>query len=132
MIFKNETLEVGDYVAFQASAVPLPEVQAAVISVKNGNLEVISTLLVPFSHSGIFTEDEISKIKVIYPADITIPRESRGRSFTKGQLVSAEIKGVGTKSGKVIAAFDGIVVAQKKDGELITAGAMHFSPICRG
>ncbi|HRY60262.1 MAG TPA: hypothetical protein P5096_02700 [Patescibacteria group bacterium] len=129
MIFKNLQLETGDFVAFQTEAVPLPEVQAAVIGIEDGVLEVMSTLLAPFQHNGKFTEDEVGQIMVVYPSAIAIPRESRGKNFSKHQGVSVIIKGGEEHRGEVVAAFDGIVVARRSDGELITGGASHFNAV---
>lgn len=126
MIFKAVEVEVGDFVSFQTRVVPLPEVQAAVIGVVDGVLEVISTILVPFQHSGQFTEADVDQIIVVYPSAVAIPRESRGRGFTKNQRVAATLKDGTERQGEVIAAFDGIVVARKSDGQLFTGGAMHF------
>ena len=129
MFFKGVFLETGDFVAFQTNAVPLPEVQAVVIRVKNGVLEVMSTVLTPFQHGGKFTEDEIGQIMVVHTADVAIPQESRGKNFAKNQKVSVEIKGGEIHHGEVVAAFDGVVVARQNDGQLITGGASFFNKI---
>lgn len=129
MKFKDKDLGVGDFVAFQTASVPLSEVQAAVIRVEDGVLEVLSTLLVPFQHNGRFTEEEVDMIEVIYPAEVAIPQESRGKRFAKGQHVSVELRDKSTEQGNVIAAFDGLIVAQREDGELITGGANFFNAI---
>jgi len=127
MIFKNQKMETGDFVAFKTKAVPLPEVQAAVISVENGVLEVLSTILLPFKHGGKFTEAEVDQIMVVYPAEVAIPQESRGKGFPKNQKVSVVIKNGEKHYGEIVAAFDGIVVARKNDGQLITGGSMFFN-----
>lgn len=129
MIFKGRQLETGDFVVLQTEAVPLPEVQAAVIGVENDVLEVISTILVPFQHGGKFTEDEVDQIIVVYPAEVAIPQESRGKSFSKHQRVSVIVQGGEKHQGMVVAAFDGVVVARKSDGKLITGGASHFNAV---
>jgi len=125
MLFKGQQLETGDFVAFQSKTVPLPEVQAAVIGIENGVLEVMSTLLAPLNHSGKFTEDDVDRIIVIYPAEVAIPQESRGKGFQKHQKVSFIIQGE-EYQGKIVAAFDGVVVARKSDGQLITGGVSQF------
>mgnify|MGYP001178346980 CR=1 FL=1 len=129
MIFKNLQLETGDFVSFQTKSVPLPEVQAAVIGVEDGVLEVMSTLLAPFQHNGKFTEDEVGRIMIVYPSAVAIPRESRGKNFSRHQKVSVTVKGGKKHRGEVVAAFDGIVVARRSDGELITGGASHFNAV---
>ncbi|MCC6639350.1 hypothetical protein IT409_02210 [Candidatus Falkowbacteria bacterium] len=126
MIFLGVTLNPGDVVSLVAKTVPLPEVQVAVITVSDGVLEVMSTLLAPFKHSGFFEEANVTSISVILPAEEVIPRESRGKQFKKGQHVSCDIKGE-KHEGFVIAAFDGIVSAQRIDGEYLTGGANHFT-----
>ena len=126
MNFLGITLNTGDIVSLTAKSVPLPEVQVAVITVKDGELEVMSTLLAPFRHSGLFKEADVTSINVILPAEDAIPRESRGKKFKKGQHVSCDIKGE-KHEGFVIAAFDGIVSAQRIDGEYLTGGANHFT-----
>lgn len=131
MEFKKRKLGVGDIVALQTSVLPIPEVSAAVIRVEGGVLEVLSTFLVPFNHNGIFTESDVDRIEVIYPAEVAIPKESRGKGFSKGQYVRVNVEGVGSQGGRVVAAFDGIVVAQREDGELITAGASFFEEILK-
>ena len=129
MIFKGQQLETGDFVAFQTKAVPLPEIQAAVIGVENGVLEVMSTFLTPFQHGGKFTEAEVDRIMVVYPAEVAIPQESRGKSFPRHQRVSVVVQDGEEHQGKVVAAFDGVVVARKGDGQLITGGASHFNAV---
>lgn len=127
MIFKGKKIGVGDFIVFQTTAVPLPEVQAVVIRVeKNGVLEVLSTLLVPFGHDGRFTEKEVKEFQVVYKASEAIPLESR-RNFRKGQLVSTRVHGK-KETGRVVAAFDGIIVAKHSSGTFITGGASFFSP----
>ena len=129
MIFKGQKLEVGDFVAFQTKSVPLSEVQAAVINVEDGVLEVLSTMLVPFQHGGKFTEDEVDQVLVVYQAEVAIPQESRGKRFSKNKKVSVVVQGGNRYEGEVVASFDGIVVARRSDGELITGGASHFTAI---
>jgi hypothetical protein len=133
MIFNGLQLQIGDLVAFTTSAVPLPEVHAAVIDVKDGVLEVMSTLIVPFQHSGMFNAGEVQEIAVIYPADVAIPQESRDKSFRRGERVDVTVRGedgvMVQVSGDVVAAFDGIVVARRQDGQLITGGASHFNAV---
>ena len=102
---------------------------ATVIDVQNGVLEVMSTILVPFQHGGKFTEDEVEQIVVVYPADVAIPQESRGKGFSKNQRVSVVVRDGGRHEGEVVAAFDGVVVARKSDGQLITGGASHFKAL---
>ena len=126
MKFLGITLKQGDIISLTAKSVPLSEVQVAVIAVKDGVLEVMSTLLAPFKHSGLFKEADVTSISVILPAEEAIPRESRGKQFKKGQHVSCDIKGE-KHEGFVIAAFDGIVSAQRVDGEYLTGGANHFT-----
>lgn len=125
MFFKGVTLEVGDYIAFTSDQVPLPHVEAAVIAVKDGVLEVLSTFLVPFQHSGLFMEEQVKNLEVIHPAEIAIPQESRGRRFAKGQEVLINLQGHDVRA-KVVSAFDGVVVARNGEDMLITAGALRF------
>jgi hypothetical protein len=129
MLFKNIEVNTGDIVSLQASSVPLSEVQGTVIDVKEGVLETMSTLLAPFKHSGLFNEDEVSKIKVICSAEIAIPRESGGKGFTKGAYVATQVEGKGVQTGRVVAAFDGVVVAQREGGEFIVGGSSFFEKI---
>ena len=126
MIFKGKKIGVGDFIAFRTTAVLLPEVQAVVIRVeKNGVLEVLSTLLIPFGHNGRFHEKEITELIIVYKASDVIPRESR-KNFRKGQLVSTCAHGK-KETGRVVAAFDGIIVAKHSSGTFITGGASFFS-----
>lgn len=129
MIFKSVEVGTGDFVSFQARTVPLPEVQAAVVEVADGVLEVMSTILAPFQHNGKFTEAEVDRIMVVYPAAIAIPQESRGRGFSQSQMVSAVLSDGKEHRGEVIAAFDGIVAARQSDGQLFAGGAMHFHAV---
>lgn len=126
--FKGVQIETGDVVVFRTPRVPLPEVQAAVMGVEeNGQLSVLSTLLAPFQDNGLFSEDEINGLlTVVYPAEIAIPQESRGKSFKKGEGVTTTI-GNQRFTGKVVAAFDGLVVALTSDGQSFTGGASFFS-----
>ena len=126
MIFKNQELEIGDLVVFESKSIPLPEVQASVIGVENGVLEVLSSFLVPFQHDGRFTENEVIRIMVASPSKIAIPQESGSKKFSKHQSVTAVLQDGRKHQGKVIAAFDGVVVARKDDGQLITGGASFF------
>ena len=125
MTFKNVELATGDLVEFVSGSIPVPSIPAVVIDVKDGVLEVMSTFLVIFQHSGKFTPDEVLAIEVILPAAFAIPQESRGRNFTQFQKVTTSVNGQECQ-GKVIAAFDGIVVAQQEDGELVSGGALRF------
>ncbi len=128
MIFKNQKLESGDFVAFKTKSVPISEVRAAVVAVEDGVLAVISTMLKPFQHNGNFTEEEVEQIVVVYPAEVAIPQESRGKGFYKNQRVSAIVRGK-EHEGKILAAFDGIVVA-RESGQLIIVGkASSFNAI---
>jgi len=126
--FKGLPLESGDIVAFTTTSVLLPEVQATVIEVKDGVLEVLSTLLLPYKHIGRFKEEEVGQIELIYPAKIAVPRESGQKKFQKDQSVSTLVGKV-SHQGKVIAAFDGLVVARQDDGQLITGGASFFNRV---
>ncbi len=127
MIFKNVALSAGDFIAFKTPSVPLQEVQAAVINVEDGKLEVMSTLLAPFQHSGIFTEAEVGEIIVVYPASISIPQESGKKKFIKDQKVSISLKNGTTACGCVVAAFDGVVAARTNEGIFIVGGASFFT-----
>ena len=122
MNFKGVELEIGDHIAFETSEVPLPHVEAAVMGVKDGILDVFSTLLVPFQHSGFFSEDSVGEIEIVRKAKEAIPSTS---PFEKDQEVTCEVKGT-TRRGFVIAAFDGIVVMKSGD-DFVTAGADLFS-----
>ena len=126
MRFKDQQLETGDFVMFETDIFPLLEFQAVVIDIKNGVLEVMSTLLAPFQHSGKFTEAEVDRIRVVYPAEVAITQES---GFRRYQRVSVVFQGCEEHQGEVVAAFDGVVVARKGDGQLITGGASHFSAV---
>lgn len=132
-VFKGQTLHPGDIIAFTTSIVPLPEVQAVVIAVHDGVLEVMSTLLAPFQHSGHFAENNVGQLLVICEAEEAIPRETRGK-FSRGQAVRtsvhdrhhdrlAEFRSV---TGNVLAAFDGVVVMRCADGQLVTGGIDFF------
>jgi hypothetical protein len=129
MTFKGQNLETGDFVSLKTDTVPLPEVQAVVIDVENGVLEVLSTFLAPFRHSGRFTENDVSNIMVVYPAEVAIPRESGKRCFLKNQKVFCIVNGRRKYQGRVVAAFDGIVVIRTSDDQLIAGGASHFNAV---
>ncbi len=126
MLFRKQNIEIGDLVALRSNAVPLPEVQAAVININSDEIEVLSTMLIPFKHNGKFKKGEVDEIVMIHPADYAIPQESRGK-FQKEQTVTVTVKGR-KETGSVIAAFDGIIVAQrKKDGKFIVGGMSYFN-----
>lgn len=131
MTFKGIEVGTGDIVEIIAHSVPLPSVQVAVIGVTpNGELEIMSTLLAPFQHSGLFPESDVSQIVLVRRAEEAIPAESRGKGFSKGQPVHTYLKRQGeTVYGNVIAAFDGIVVARHSDGQFITGGASFFEAV---
>lgn len=124
MKFKNVHLETGDFVSFQTKIVPLPEVQAAVLDVKDGALIVMSTVLAPFETGGKFTEEQIDRIKVVYPANVAIKQESNGK-LSNHQRVYCIAEG-DTHYGEIIAAFDGVAVMLKDNGEFIHGGVSHF------
>lgn len=128
MVFKGLEMETGDFVAFQTKVVPLPEVQAVVIDVENGVLEVMSTILTVFKCGGKFRDDQVDRIMVVYKADVAIPQESRGKNFPKHQRVSVVVKGK-EYFGIIIAAFDGVVVMRGDDGQLITGGASFYNAV---
>lgn len=123
MMLSGVGLNRGDLIHLRCRAIPLPEFPAAVIRMHDDELEVLSTFLVPFGHNGVFPVADIECLALVHPAAQAIPAESRG--FVEHEIVSAEI-GEYRQYGRVIAAFDGIVVAEREDGELITGGAMHF------
>lgn len=133
MTFRGQELEIGDFVAFTTPTVPFPEVQAVVIDVENGVLEVMSTLIAPFHHSGKFTEDEVVRIMVVYSAEVAIPQESRDKNFRKGERVVVHAQRVDGEMtyviGYVVAAFDSVIVARRTDGQLITGGSTHFTSL---
>jgi|GEM_PF-2934512 len=130
MRYKGVDVNVGDFVALRSKSVPLPEVQAAVIDVEHdGNrLVVISSFLVPFQHNGEFPSDDVTDFMVLYPAEQAIPLETREKAFQKDQRVFATIRGERMEGG-VIAAFDGMVLARRDDGQLITAGIPHLQAV---
>ena len=128
-MFKGLKLETGDIIALQSKTVPLPELYAAVIGVKEEVLEVFSTMLVFFQHNGYFATDDVEKIQVVHPAEFAIPQESRGKGFLKNQVVSVVVKTGQKYIVKVVAAFDGIVIAQTEDNQYITGGASYFDEI---
>jgi hypothetical protein len=130
LIFKGQELHVGDFIAFQSPLIPLPEIQAAVIDVKDGVLEIVSTLIAPFRQGGKFKETDVtSEIVIVYPAEEAIKKESRSWNFSKGQRVRVTVKGGEVMEGNVIAAFDGVIVAQRDDGLYITGGASFFKKV---
>ncbi len=126
MVFKSVVLEVGDFVAFTATSVPLPEVQAAVVDVEDGVLEVMSTLLKPFQHSGKFREDEVGEIMVVYPAAIAIPQESGREDFAPQRRATCVFEGR-QYEGRIMAAFSGWVYMQADDGTPLTGSPNHFN-----
>lgn len=128
MRYKGVEVNIGDFVVFRSKSVPLPEVQAAVIDVENDTLVVISSFLVPFQHNGEFPADDVTDIIVVYGAEQAIPQETRDRAFKKDQRVFATIRGERMEGG-VIAAFDGMVVARRDDGQLITGGVPHWQAV---
>ena len=111
----------GDIIEFSSPEVPLPYVQAVVIEETPDHIEVMSTLLVPFQHSGTFQRDRINIAGVVCPASEAIKRET---GFDEGELLTCNIG-----KGRAVAGFDGIVVIQREDGELITGGSSHFSRV---
>ncbi len=126
--FKGVALLRGDFVAMRTRTLPLPEVQAAVMEVKDGVLDVFSTMLAIFQHNGLFTEDEVIEIKVVYPAAEAIPRESRGKNFAQHERVAAVINGT-RYEGRVVAACDGIIAVHTDDGQTFSSGASHLNPV---
>ena len=125
MIFMDVEIEVGDMVSIISPTVPLPHIPASVIDVEDGVLKVMSTLLVPFQHSGKFSRQDVSDFEVMAKAEHTIPREARNFDFRKHTLVETTIQGRCVQ-GQIIAAFDGVVVAKSGSGKLVTGVTNHW------
>lgn len=125
MIFKGLELDIGDHITFKTSEVPLPKVEAAVVEVKGDTLEVFSALLGPYQHSGMFAEDVVGRIEIVRKASEAIPLASRGK-FVKNEEVIWNGPGL-TREGKVVAAFDGIVMIILPDGKFGTSGVSWFT-----
>ncbi|HSR54125.1 MAG TPA: hypothetical protein VLV83_25125 [Acidobacteriota bacterium] len=126
-IFKNIEINPGDHVAFRTSpsVIPLPHMEAAVVEVKDGRLEVFSTLLVPYRHSGFFSEEEVLEIEVFRPADEAVKMGSRGK-FERGQRIACTIEKEGRVECTLYAAFDGVVSGWTDDGVNVTGGINQF------
>lgn len=113
----------GDIVQIRASDVPLPEFPAVVINVTATQLEVMSTLLAPFQHSGKFNLNDIETITV-HPAEGAVEKET---GFPLGAHCRTRVKVGGSfQEGKAIAGFDGVLVIERADGELITGSKSYF------
>jgi hypothetical protein len=120
-------LETGDIISFQSDDVPLPEVQAVVIEDNGEVIQVMSTLLVPFRHSGDFERSKIRNLTVIRSAGEAVPLESR-RGWRRGQMLKV-IKGpYATTFSYLVAAFDGICVC-RSNRQWLTGGASGFVPV---
>lgn len=130
MIFKGIEIGVGDLIGFTTTVLPIPrsaEITAAVIEVKEETIEVMSTQLVLFGYGGIFEKEEIDNIRIIKRAEESIPEQSGSfAKFKKGDLVSAIVDGKKLQ-GRVIAAYDGIIVALQDNGECLTSGAYFLT-----
>ncbi len=128
--FKGVQIQTGDRVAISTPTIPLPcSIDACFTHIdEDGNLNVFSTLLVPFKHSGIFKENEIEEIKVTLPAEKAALMESRNENLKHGMQVYCLIRDE-QMEGQLIGAFDGIVAAITPEGKFITGGSKHFKPI---
>lgn len=112
--------EPGDYIDFRHPDVPLKEIQAAVIEDQGDNVEVMSTLLIPFKHSGIFDKARMTGTVVVHPAAVAVPQESR-RDWMPGQMLTTD-----DDEGCLVAAFDGVVACKHKSGQYLTGGVSFF------
>lgn len=123
----EDKFQTGDFIAFQSSDVPLPEVQAVVIEDNGDTVEVLSTLLVPFQHSGTFKRSEMKNLMLVYPAGVAVPRESR-RDWRRGQLLRVTKGPHENVVAPLLAAFDGVCVCKVPDfhGKWLTGGAAGF------
>lgn len=124
--FKGIALTPGDRLSLVAKSVPVPCFQASVVSGDDTRIEVISTQLAIFRHSGTFTADDVEMVVVDYPGAEAIPLESRRDDLYLGQAV--KVDGQGDDVFTVRAAFDGWVVASFGDDveRLVTGGSSFF------
>lgn len=125
-IFNGVTLEQGDIIQFRAKSVPLPYVEAAVMGIsEQGHLDTFSTLIAVFRHSGVFSSEDVSDLRVVTRAVEAIPLQSGDKGFAKNERVISSIQGIRRES-RVVAAYDGIIATLTKDGRFISGGAAHF------
>ena len=113
----------GDMVQIRSKEVPLPEFPASVVAIDDTTLEVLSTILVPFHHSGKFKLAEIEYI-VVYPAEVAVEQET---GFKVGTDIQTRLPVDGkVRVGTAHCGFDRILVIKLPDGQLLTGGASHF------
>ena len=123
MIFKNIDLEIGDYIFLRSSTVSLP-FKAAVISIKDKTMKVISAEFIISQQYDHFTEKDILEIKIVRKASEAIPLESWTKKFTKNEEVFWEV-GDTIQKGRVVAAFNRLVVVIS-NGKFATGLAINF------
>ena len=119
MEFKGYELHIGDIVVFTCPTVP-DYVQAAVIDVRNGRLEVLSA---KEPLQAVFAEEEVDRLAVIYTAEYGIYLGARG--FTKNQRVRGMVDGQ-PEEGKIVAAIEGHIVVERDDRQLVVGNAGNF------
>jgi hypothetical protein len=127
---KGVRVETGDlvHIDLAEATTPLVSFAAAIIGIDGNFLKVASTLLTPWGHNGRFTEEEIRRITIITKAELAIQVET-GFRFKRNEFVKTLTSPEITTTGKVIAAFDGTLVAQDDKGEYIVGKIEKFSEV---
>lgn len=128
--FKGVTLKTGDHISFFSPIIELPHVEACFTNVdENRNMNVFSTLLVPFHHNGKFKESEVFGLKVIKPAIEAFMFQSRNKRLFYGQKAVIHINDLPVEC-QLIGAFDGIVCGWcKGTNNFVSGGSTHFIPV---
>lgn len=126
--FKGISLERGDVVVLQSKFDPPgPKIRGVVVGAQNGHIQIISRSLEKEGHDGVFSSGELDDIQVERRAKAAIIRES-AKKFCRHEPVRIAMNGH-IEVGRVVAALDGIVLAERFDGELIRAGAARFEKV---
>lgn len=115
-------MKPGDIIQMQSNEIPLPEFSAAVIAVDENNLEILSTLIVPFQHGGKFKRSEI-RTMVTCPAEEAVERET---GFKLGTVVRTRLRDGSEVICKAFAGFNGILVGVRDDGRFVTGGSSFW------
>lgn len=130
-VFHNVVLTPGDRVSIAAKSVPVPCFQASIVSGDAHSLNVISTQLVVFRHSGVFPIEDVTELVLDYPAEQAVPMESRADLQYCQRVTVPSV--AGDQHFYVKAAFDGVVVAYdgktgSPDTSHVTGGSSFFVP----
>lgn len=133
--FHGVELNTGDTVQVIAGSVPLP-FEAAVVAYDRENdvLEVISTQLAIFQHSGKFPSSDVVRIEVSLAYTQGVSMQAR-EPLHRGQYCRVTVGGVGEVVARVAAAVDGVVYGHivddggPMDGEDVTGGSRFWEPL---